>query len=170
MDELVGRGLGLRREVFRDVQLADIVAERADREVDGAFPAVLLLRRTVQHGFVEREILRIELLREVGGISVERADEQLVTQYRQRSPTKQRRDAFERTRLIDDHVIDVCAVNFHQSREIEVGNERVHLCQRHLVVGLGRVAAFGPCPMDLGDLRLKLEDCFRSSGSVLLAG
>ena len=129
VDELVGGGLGLRREVFRDVELADVVAERADSEVDGAFPAVLLLRRTVQHGSVEGEILRIELLREVGRISVERADEQLVLQHPKRGPADLGGNPLEGAWLVDDDVVDIHAIGFGESREIKPRRKLAQLGQ-----------------------------------------
>src|SRR3954451_4613661 len=127
VDELVGSGLGLGREILDDVKLADVVAERAHGEIDCAFPAVLLLRRTVQDGLVEGEILSIELLRQVGGISVKRADEELVLQYRKWALADLRGNTFEGAWLVDDNVVDIHAIGFGESREVEPGRNLTHL-------------------------------------------
>ena len=75
----VGRRLGLRREVFRDVELADIVAERCGREIHAALPASFLLGRAVQGVAVESEVLLVERRRQVRPRSRRAtADQQLV--------------------------------------------------------------------------------------------
>ena len=118
VDELVGRGLGLGREISRDVELADVVAERADGEVDRALPARLLLRRSGQ--------ARCRRTRN-SPRRISRADRP----HRRRAtapaagpaappsgvlPTSAA-DAFERARLEDDDVVDACPVALRAARE-----------------------------------------------------
>src|SRR3954465_2262907 len=64
LDELLHPPLGLGREVLLDVDLADGLAERPVRGVDGALPQRLLLLGAREHATVEVEVLELERRRE----------------------------------------------------------------------------------------------------------
>ena len=66
VNERVRRRLGLRREETRDVELADVVAERSDGEIHRPLPARFLLRRAGKRRAVESEILLVESRRQIG--------------------------------------------------------------------------------------------------------
>ncbi len=169
VDQVVGRGLGLGREIPGDVQLADVVAERSDGEAHRAFPAFLLLGRAVERRPEESEALLVEPLRQIGRVSVQRAHQQLVAKHRQRRAADQRRNAFERARLEDDDVVDVHSVGLGECRKIEAGSDLVKLGERQLVVGLADIAALGSGPVDLGDPGLEIENRLGARGGVRLS-
>src|SRR4029079_2372985 len=95
MYELVRGSLGFRREIFGDVELADVVTHRPDGEIDATLPPRLLLRRARQNRAVESEALLVELLRQIGRIGVERTHQKLVAQDRKRRASEQGRDTLE---------------------------------------------------------------------------
>src|SRR6266576_4675039 len=67
-DHLLDRGLGRRREIFRDVNFAESVAEILVDIGNSALPPLELLRRSLQRLSIKTEPQIIVGLREVGGI------------------------------------------------------------------------------------------------------
>ena len=67
-DHLLYRGLGIRREIFRDVKFAESVAEILVHIGNSALPPLELFRRSFQRLSVKAEPQIIVGLREVGGI------------------------------------------------------------------------------------------------------
>ena len=154
VDELVGRGLGRRREVARDVDLADLVGERPAGRRHGALPAILLLRRAGKDGAVESEILLVDGVRQHRGVAVERADDQLVLQHLQRRRCDGGGDALDRARLGDDRRLHRRAEVAEIGDEIEARRIGGELRDRQLVIGLGGVTALDAGPVGARDLGL----------------
>ena len=158
LHQLVGGGLGLRREVPLDVDLAEFVRERAGREGHAALPPLLLLRRAGKRRAVESEDGVVDLLGQDSAVTAQRADEQLVLEHLQRRRLDRLGDAGEGARLIDDQLISLGADAIQIGAEVEARRAALELGDRHLVIGLGRIAALDLRPVRAGDV------AFRSRG------
>ena len=169
LHELVGGGLGLRREVPLDVDLAEFVRERARREGHAALPPLFLLRSAGERGVVEPEDGVIDLLGQDSAVTAQRADEQLVLEHLERRRLDRPGDAGEGARLVDDQLISLRADTIQIGAEIEARRAALELGDRHLVIGLGRIAALDLSPVGAGDFRFEVEDGLGPCGSVGLA-
>ena len=171
LDQLVGRSLGFGRIILRDIQLADVILENAGGEGDGALPAGLLLGGARQGRAVEGEIFLVERTRKVSRVAIERADEQLILEHAERRLVDQRGDLRDRAWLRHDQRADAlrAAVADHAG-EVIARRRLGELGKRHLVVGLGRIAAFDAGPAGVGDPGLEREDRLGAGGGIGLAG
>jgi len=167
--QLVGGGLRLRRKVPLDVDLADVVRESICREGHAALPPLFLLRCSGKGRAVESEDGIVDLLGQDGAVAAQRANQQLVFQHLQRCRLDRLGDAGEGARLIDDQLITLGADPIEIGTEVEARRAALELGDRHLVVGLGRIAAFDLGPVRPRDLRFKVKDGLGPGGSVGLA-
>ena len=171
LDQLVRRRLGLGREIFGDVQLADLVIHRSAGELHRALPALFLLRRSAQRRAIEGEILVVERLGQHVGEIGQRLQDQLILQHADRRGGDQLRYRGDRTGLRDDDIGDgVCATGLEHRREIDPRRQLLELCHGHLVIRLGRIAAFDARPADLGDRGFERDDRLGTSGRISLTG
>ena len=95
----------------------------------------------------------------------------MVLEHSQRRAFHQRGDLGDRAWLGDDQRADALgAAAADQAGKVEAGRAPRELGQRHLVVGLGRVATFDLGPARLRDPGLEIEDRLCACSRVRLAG
>ena len=164
--QFVGLGLGFGRIMLGDVQLADVVGQRAGDEINPALPAHLLLGGARQGRAVERKSFLVIGRREHRRVTVERADQQLVFQHLQRGARNEPGDPADRAWLGDDHFVDVDAAVGEVALEVEARGHGTELGDRHQIIGLGRVAAISPGPLSARDGGLKSKDRLGAGGGI----
>ena len=168
LDERVHAGLGRRREVLLDVDLAEQLAERRVEVVEGALPPRLQFGHALQRAAAEVEAgvdeRRVQVRREaIDGVELQ-IGLPLIDRRRGHGLAA---SAFDEARLRDDHSRGGGDAQLGGPRRpVEPGELRGQVGDRHLVVGLHRVAALDVGPVRARQARLERQDVSGGLGRI----
>ena len=171
LDEVVGLGLRLGGEILGDIELAHRLAERVGRRVDAALPPLLVDRRAVEDGALEREVGVDEFRRQQRGPAVEGVEGKVRLPRRQRLAGDQLGGPGDGARRADDHArLAGDAGGGQERRPRQAGEVARQIGGRCGIIRLVDLTPLDPAPLDRGEFRLEVIDLLRPRFRVGDAG